>query len=150
MVKSSVWTLSAPAALNASTPQAIAFRIAGVPGTRPPIWSVRRSRFDSSAEGFKASSMTRVALSCVTAAVINRRETSATETVLCITAELEMKLGKNGSWSFVAGSLEKPQLYAAGRHPVSMAIPKEIRGQKYISLATFRRDGTAVYTPVWF
>lgn len=31
-----------------------------------------------------------------------------------------------------------------------MAIPNEISGQKYISLATFRRDGTAVYTPVWF
>lgn len=31
-----------------------------------------------------------------------------------------------------------------------MAIPNEIRGQKYISLATFRKNGTAVYTPVWF
>ncbi len=25
-----------------------------------------------------------------------------------------------------------------------------LHGQKYISLATFRKDGTAVYTPVWF
>ena len=29
-------------------------------------------------------------------------------------------------------------------------IPKEILGQKYISLATFRKNGAAVYTPVWF
>jgi uncharacterized protein len=33
---------------------------------------------------------------------------------------------------------------------VAMAIPREIRGQKYISLATFRKNGEAVYTPVWF
>ena len=31
-----------------------------------------------------------------------------------------------------------------------MAIPKEIHGQKYISLATFRKNGDAVLTPVWF
>ena len=31
-----------------------------------------------------------------------------------------------------------------------MTIPKEIRGQRYISLATFRKDGQAVNTPVWF
>jgi uncharacterized protein len=31
-----------------------------------------------------------------------------------------------------------------------MAIPPEIRGQKYISLITFRRNGDAVATPVWF
>ena len=29
-------------------------------------------------------------------------------------------------------------------------IPAPISGQKYISLATFRRSGVAVYTPVWF
>lgn len=29
-------------------------------------------------------------------------------------------------------------------------IPSAIRGQKYISLATFRKDGTRVATPVWF
>ena len=29
-------------------------------------------------------------------------------------------------------------------------IPAEIRGQRYLSLATFRKNGTAVYTPVWF
>ena len=29
-------------------------------------------------------------------------------------------------------------------------IPGEIRGQKYISLVTFRKSGSAVYTPVWF
>ncbi len=31
-----------------------------------------------------------------------------------------------------------------------MTIPKEIRGQKYISLTTFRKNGEAVNTPVWF
>jgi hypothetical protein len=30
------------------------------------------------------------------------------------------------------------------------AIPKEIQGQRYISLASFRKNGTPVYTPVWF
>ncbi len=29
-------------------------------------------------------------------------------------------------------------------------IPSEIRGQKYIDLATFRKTGAAVHTPVWF
>ena len=29
-------------------------------------------------------------------------------------------------------------------------IPVEIRGQRYISLATFRKNGAAVHTPVWF
>jgi PPOX class probable F420-dependent enzyme len=31
-----------------------------------------------------------------------------------------------------------------------MPIPTEIRGHKYILLTTFRMDGTAVSTPVWF
>ena len=29
-------------------------------------------------------------------------------------------------------------------------IPAEIHGQKYVSLATFRKNGAAVYTPIWF
>jgi len=29
-------------------------------------------------------------------------------------------------------------------------IPPEIHGQRYISLATFRKNGAAVYTPIWF
>ena len=29
-------------------------------------------------------------------------------------------------------------------------IPEAIRGQKYISLVTFRKNGEAVATPVWF
>ena len=29
-------------------------------------------------------------------------------------------------------------------------IPSAISGQRYISLATFRKNGNAVYTPVWF
>jgi PPOX class probable F420-dependent enzyme len=31
-----------------------------------------------------------------------------------------------------------------------MPIPDEIHGQRYISLATFRKTGVAVYTPIWF
>ena len=57
-LKCSMWTLSAPAALNAATPQSIAFCMAGVPGTRPPISSVKRRRFVSKEEGFKASAIT--------------------------------------------------------------------------------------------
>jgi uncharacterized protein len=30
------------------------------------------------------------------------------------------------------------------------ALPAEIRGQKYVSLATFRKNGVAVCTPIWF
>ncbi len=31
-----------------------------------------------------------------------------------------------------------------------MPIPPEIRDQKYVSLASFRKNGAAVSTPVWF
>lgn len=31
-----------------------------------------------------------------------------------------------------------------------MPIPSAISGQRYISLATFRKTGVPVYTPVWF
>lgn len=31
-----------------------------------------------------------------------------------------------------------------------MPIPEEFRGEKYLSLATFRKTGVAVRTPVWF
>jgi len=31
-----------------------------------------------------------------------------------------------------------------------MAIPVDIHDQRYISLATFRKNGVAVYTPIWF
>jgi PPOX class probable F420-dependent enzyme len=29
-------------------------------------------------------------------------------------------------------------------------LPAEIHGQKYVSLATFRKSGVAVRTPIWF
>lgn len=35
-------------------------------------------------------------------------------------------------------------------HNRNMAVPTEIHEQKYIDLATFRRSGAAVHTPVWF
>jgi uncharacterized protein len=31
-----------------------------------------------------------------------------------------------------------------------MRIPTEIHGQRYLSLATFRKTGVPVYTPIWF
>ena len=31
-----------------------------------------------------------------------------------------------------------------------MPIPAEIQGQKYISLVTFKRDGTPIASPIWF
>jgi uncharacterized protein len=31
-----------------------------------------------------------------------------------------------------------------------MRVPKDISGQKYISLTTFRKSGATVPTPVWF
>jgi uncharacterized protein len=30
------------------------------------------------------------------------------------------------------------------------SVPAEIHGQRYVSLATFRKSGFAVYTPIWF
>jgi PPOX class probable F420-dependent enzyme len=33
---------------------------------------------------------------------------------------------------------------------MNMPIPAAIHGQRYMSLATFRKTGVAVYTPVWF
>jgi PPOX class probable F420-dependent enzyme len=40
---------------------------------------------------------------------------------------------------------------SAALYNIRMAtIPAEIHGQRYLSLATFRKTGVAVYTPVWF
>ncbi len=33
---------------------------------------------------------------------------------------------------------------------MTTVIPKAVEGQKYISLTTFRKNGTGVSTPVWF
>jgi len=33
---------------------------------------------------------------------------------------------------------------------MSQPIPSAIRGQKYISLSTFRKNGAKIATPVWF
>jgi len=35
-------------------------------------------------------------------------------------------------------------------HNRCMAVPAEIHGQKYLSLATFRKSGVPVHTPIWF
>ena len=39
---------------------------------------------------------------------------------------------------------------ASGRTIFRMLVPPEIKGQKYIDLASLRKDGSAVHTPVWF
>lgn len=39
---------------------------------------------------------------------------------------------------------------APGSSNPIMAIPSAIRGQSYISLVTFRKNGVGVPTPVWF
>jgi len=31
-----------------------------------------------------------------------------------------------------------------------VSVPAEIHSQRYISFATFRKSGVAVYTPIWF
>jgi hypothetical protein len=31
-----------------------------------------------------------------------------------------------------------------------VSVPAEIHSQRYISLATFRKNGNAVHTPIWF
>jgi uncharacterized protein len=31
-----------------------------------------------------------------------------------------------------------------------VSVPAEIHSQRYISLATYRKSGVAVYTPIWF
>jgi PPOX class probable F420-dependent enzyme len=47
--------------------------------------------------------------------------------------------------------LRSPQEFLAALYNVLMPpIPAEIRAQRYISLATFRKSGVAVYTPIWF
>jgi PPOX class probable F420-dependent enzyme len=44
-----------------------------------------------------------------------------------------------------------PQEFLAAHYNIRMApIPAEIHGQRYISLAAFRKNGVAVYTPIWF
>jgi uncharacterized protein len=42
------------------------------------------------------------------------------------------------------------QQSVASPYNTQMPIPSEIQGQRYISLATFRKNGVAVYTPIWF
>jgi PPOX class probable F420-dependent enzyme len=44
-----------------------------------------------------------------------------------------------------------PQEFHGALYNIRMtSIPAEIHGQRYISLATFRKSGVAVYTPIWF
>src|SRR5215469_16723734 len=43
-----------------------------------------------------------------------------------------------------------PRVPASKMHPMTSQIPSAIKGQKYISLTTFRKSGVGVPTPVWF
>ena len=40
--------------------------------------------------------------------------------------------------------------HTAPAYNIAMPIPSQIKGQKYISLASLRKSGDPVYTPVWF
>jgi uncharacterized protein len=43
-----------------------------------------------------------------------------------------------------------PRVPASEIRPMTSQIPSAIRGQKYVSLTTFRKTGVGVQTPVWF
>ncbi len=44
-----------------------------------------------------------------------------------------------------------PELFQRRIHyNIVMSIPAAIHGQRYISIATFRKTGVPVYTPIWF
>jgi len=58
-------------------------------------------------------------------------------------------------WQMYGGSRPERQAVrqdssAAPDNMGTASIPAEIHGQHYISLATFRKNGVAVYTPIWF
>ena len=47
--------------------------------------------------------------------------------------------------------MHSPQELPREHYNMRMApIPAEIRGQRYITIATFRKSGLPVYTPIWF
>lgn len=49
-----------------------------------------------------------------------------------------------------SGAFPLQKAFAALYNIRMATIPAEIHGQRYLSLATFRKSGVAVYTPVWF
>jgi PPOX class probable F420-dependent enzyme len=57
-----------------------------------------------------------------------------------------------GGWSAKRAESFRGLSEAGVIYNVDMApgIPAEIRGQRYISLTTFRKNGAGVRTPVWF
>jgi hypothetical protein len=44
----------------------------------------------------------------------------------------------------------KPNSFAPFYNGSMADVPTGIHGQRYLSLATFRKSGVAVYTPIWF
>jgi PPOX class probable F420-dependent enzyme len=47
--------------------------------------------------------------------------------------------------------VHSPQEFPRAHYNMRMApIPAEIRGQRYLTIATFRKTGVPVYTPIWF
>jgi PPOX class probable F420-dependent enzyme len=52
---------------------------------------------------------------------------------------------------FFSGECREPSTISLPRYNVLVGnIPPEIQDQRYISLATFRKSGVAVHTPIWF
>src|SRR5271166_5502434 len=121
MVKFSVCTLSAPAALKPATPQSTAFRMATVPGTRPPISSVRRCKLTSRGDGFKASAITWLTGFCADARATRNTGRNRYTFAIRIRLELEIKSRKSErvkeSWVVAEFENEKfstSRLYSPG------------------------------------
>ncbi len=55
-----------------------------------------------------------------------------------------------GQEASAASSVPRPAVQRPAASSAAGAIPAEIRGQNYINLATFRKTGVPVYTPIWF
>jgi PPOX class probable F420-dependent enzyme len=53
-------------------------------------------------------------------------------------------------WPSLSSVIPVPSVVKRFVYNAPMPIPPEIQGQKYILLTTFRKNGTAVPTPIWF
>ena len=58
--------------------------------------------------------------------------------------------GGGGACRHAGEGARATHFHRSGPYNIRMPVPTEIKGQKYIDLATLRKDGTAVHTPVWF
>jgi PPOX class probable F420-dependent enzyme len=61
-----------------------------------------------------------------------------------------VKSGATRKFSVIAVGTSSQEFLGAHYNIRMAPIPPEIHGQRYISLATFRKTGVPVYTPIWF